>query len=238
MVYENVISDLRDKADRGFFELEVTTKNITNISTPGYKIERTLPFDETLKETQRYMEAGKLQITKRESDVSLDGKGFFLLKDKEGKEILTRNLDLHRDKNRNLVSGINDYEVCPKSQMAETFIGFQVNIDGLLLGKREDSTLVPIKKLSIVNFPDSEKLDFDGEVYRPTREAGMALPVCAGKIGQTMVRQGTQESSNVDAPLEFNKFKEINLKLSTLSKLNQLLNSSERQYINSLTGLL
>jgi flagellar basal body rod protein FlgG len=236
MLYAGLIGDLQDKAERAFFDLEITTKNLTNISTPGYKAERAFTFDEALDKVQKYMEPGGLVMTGRKNDVSLEGKGFFALKDKNDKTVLTRNLTLGQDKDGNLTSG--EYIVVPKTSIPGGFSGYEIEQDGAIHGKKPDGTKIKFASLEVLNFPAPEKLDFDGFVYKPTEQAGKPLTVCLGPIGQTKVRQGTQEGSNVDTPLEFAQFSETNQKIQTLQRLNALLNTSEKQYIQSLTGLI
>ncbi len=236
MLYAGIISDLQDQAERTFFDLETVTKNINNISTPGYKAERSFSFEDTLQKVQKNMEAGKLTITHNPNDVSLEGKGFFVLKDKDGQNVFTRNITLTQDKEGNLVSG--DYLICPKTEVPKGFVGYEVETNGEVLGKRSDGSKIPFAHLKVLNFPAAEKLEFDGLVYRATADAGEPLEVCLGPTSQTKVRQHTQELSNVETPLEFSKFAQVNQKLTTISRLNQLLNTSEREYIRTLTSLV
>lgn len=236
MLYAGLISDLQDQAEKAFFDLETVTKNINNASTPSYKTQRSFSFDDTLNQVQKNMEAGKLMITNNPNDVSLEGKGFFVLNDSEGKTVLTRNLTLSQDKDGNLVSG--KYIVCPKTQMPSGITGYEIEVNGEILGKKSDGTKIPLTKLNVYNYPAAEKLEFDGFVYRPTDEAGQPLSVCLGALNQTKVRQKTQEGSNVHIPLEFSKFTEMRDRITTISRLNQLLSTSEREYIRTLSGLI
>jgi flagellar basal-body rod protein FlgG len=244
MLYAGLINDLQGDAERAFFDLEVVTKNINNINTPGYKAERTFSFDQTLSDTasesqypvQKYMEPGKLSITNDPNEVSLEGKGFFSLTDEKGRAVFARNLTLSQDKDGNLVSG--ETIVCPKTDVPKGFTGYDVTPEGIIYGKKADGTKIKVVKLTVVNFPAAEKLEFDGMLYRPTAEAGKPLTVCTGPLEQTKVRQYAQESSNVEAPLEFSRFADVNRKISTIAKLNQLLNTSEREYIRTLTSIV
>jgi flagellar basal-body rod protein FlgG len=242
MLYAGLINNLQNQAEKAFFELETSTKNITNLTTPGYKSERPLSFGDVFNEEygnykiQKKMEPGKLNITLNPSDVSLEGKGFFVLSDEHDDTILTRNLSLHLDKDGNLAS--KDKLIFPKVSVKGSFKGFKVTDDGKVLGENNDGTHIKLTTLRVVNFPDTEKLDFDGEYFRPTEEAGEAQPVCIGPSGQTKVRQFAQEGSNVDVPAEFARFNDVNKKVSTLARLVQLMNSSEREYIRTLTSAI
>ncbi len=236
MLYAGIISDLQDQAEKAFFDLETVTKNINNASTPSYKTERSFSFDETLGQVQRNMEAGKLLMSDNPNDVSLEGKGFFVLNDAKGETVLTRNLTLSQDKDGNLVSG--DYIICPKTQMPKGITGYEIETNGEILGKKSDGTKIPLTKLNVWNYPSAEKLDYDGFVYRPTETAGKPLIVCLGLLEQTKVRQKTQESSNVQIPLEYSKFTETRDRITTISRINQLLSSSEKEYIRNLSSLI
>lgn len=241
MLYAGLINQLQGDAEKAFSDLEVATKNITNINTPGYKAERPLSFGEILDEeasqgVQKYMEAGKLNVTNRKNDVSMEGKGFFVLSDKNEETVLTRNLTLGTSKDGYLSSG--DNLLFPKVKVPPGFTDLEVEVDGKILGMRPDGSKIKIAHLRVVNFPASEKLEYDGMVYRPTEEAGTAFQVCLGATSQTKVRQSTQESSNVDAPLEFARFNDYNKKVGTIARLVQLMNTSEREYIRTLTSTI
>lgn len=238
MQFAGLLNNLQLKTEKAFSDLEVVTKNITNTTTPGYKAERPISFSEIVNDTrvQRNMEAGSLNVTERPSDVSLEGKGFFALLDKNDETVLTRNLTLGTDKDRNLTSG--DNLVFPKVKVPEGFTGIKVTLKGEVLGQKPDGSSIKITELQVVNYPAADKLEFDGLVYRPTDEAGPALHVCLGSTGQTRVRQGTQEGSNVNGPKEFSNFTQMNQKITTLARLAQLLNTSQREYIRTLTSSL
>ncbi|MDX1919869.1 MAG: hypothetical protein SFU25_03945 [Candidatus Caenarcaniphilales bacterium] len=242
MYFDSLVTQLQDKTERAFYELEINTKNITNINTPGYKKERVHTFDEILNgedETQmlqKSMEPGKLNITHIHSDVSLEGQGFFVLLNKHDETVLTRNLNLGRNKDGYLTSG--EDLVFPKVKVANNFSGIKVDTNGDVWGKKSDGSMVKVTTLEVVNYPAADKLCFDGKYYYPTEEAGEAMHACLGVKGQTMVRQETQEGSNVDGPLEFAKFNMVNQKISTLARLNQLINTSQRDYIRTLTSAI
>ncbi|MDJ0624973.1 MAG: flagellar hook basal-body protein [Candidatus Caenarcaniphilales bacterium] len=238
MQFGALINDLQVKSGKAFSELEVVTKNITNATTPGYKAERPISFDDIIDDsrTQRNMEAGKLSITNRPNDVSLEGKGFFVLLDNNDETVLTRNLNLGTDKDGYLKSGEN--LVFPKVKVPEGFSDLEIAVDGSVLGKRPDGSQIKITDLQVVNYPAADKLDFDGSVYKPTDEAGKSLHVCLGPTSQTRVRQGALEGSNVNGPKEFAIFRQMNQKISTYARITQLLNTSQREYVRTLTGAL
>jgi flagellar basal body rod protein FlgG len=242
MQFDGIITNLQDKAELAFDELAVSTKNITNVGTPGYKRERLHTFAEVLEgesaqnDLQRNMQPGKLNITSNPNDVSLEGQGFFVALNKNDDVILTRNLTLSRSKDGYLTS--NGNILYPKKKIPNDFQVLEVETDGTVLGKKEDGSKIKLTKLEVINYPGADKLCFDGQYYYPTEEAGNPLHVCLGIKGQTLVRRQTQESSNVDIPSEFVQFKEITDKLSTLARLNQLINSSQREYIRTLTAAI
>lgn len=242
MYFDALVTQLQDKTERAFYELEISTKNISNINTPGYKRERVHTFDEILNgedETQmlqKSMEPGKLNITDNKRDISLEGQGYFPLLNKNDETILTRNLHLERNKDGFLTSG--EELIFPKVKVSNAFSDFKVKANGEVWGKKEDGSQIKITTLEVVNYPAADKLCFDGKYYYPTEEAGEPMNVCLGKNGQTNVRQATQEGSNVDGPLEFSKFNQVNQKITTLSRLAQLINTSQRDYIRTLTSAI
>ncbi|HEY9885906.1 MAG TPA: flagellar hook basal-body protein [Vampirovibrionales bacterium] len=239
MFFSSLLSNLQNQAEKNFYELGVITNNINSANTPGYKTERFISFEDTLteeakKSKQRYMEPGTLNITKNPDDVSIEGKGFFVMKDKEGELALTRNLTLGVNKEGYLTSGKN--LVFPKVKVSNKFIGLEITEKGIIKGKVDDGSKIKIGELQVVNYPAANKLEYDGFLFRPSEEAGKPERVCLGETSQAKVRQGTLESSNVDAPLEFTKFNMATQKLRTISQLTQLLNSVQRTYIQNLSS--
>ena len=244
MFYSGLIQDIKGQTEKAFYDLSLVTKNINNLNTFGYKAERPMQFGEILtdqapelsEKSQKLLQPGKLSITQNPKDISLEGQGFFALQDENGDTVLSRNLTLSANKDGFLSSG--KYLISPKIKVNSAFQGFFIELDGTIKGIDSDGLKTKLGSLRVVNYPASDKLNFNGLVYSPKEEAGKAFPVCLGQDAQTKVRQGTLESSNVDIPLEMYRFTDANKKITTLARIVQLMTSSEREYIRSNTSAI
>ncbi len=233
MEYSNLMNELQNKSDKFFDDLKLTSNNITNANTPGYKSERNTDFEKVIKN----MEKGQLVNTNDPKDISLDGNGFFVLLNTENKPLLARNIRLEVDKDLYLKCG--DNYIYPKTKITKLYPEYKVSENGEIFGiDSKDGTKVKLTELKIVDFPATDKLEFDGKYYYHTAEAGEMKEIKAGELMGTQVFQKMNETSNVNSPLEFMKFSTTSRQLRIMAQMMQLLNTSEKDQISSLTTLI
>lgn len=223
---------IQDHTKHYLSDLNIATENITNLSTPGYKVQR----NNAQHQTVRHFKAGQLVVTGNKQDIALEGLGFFQLKDAEGNTYLKRNLYLETDKDGKLMS--NGKYIEPAQTIDPKFSKLEIEPNGEIIGiNPSDSTKIPLGHLNVIHYPSPQNLNYDGEFYTPTESAGKSQPLSTGSTYQSKVRQGAQELSNVDMPSEFARFSQINQQMRTLTSLMQLINSSRRQYIQTLSQM-
>ncbi len=233
----NSIDRLKDGTTEAFYDLDLSAKNITNLSTPNYKAQRRGSFSDEYNNTQRLMHPSKLSVSDNPSDIAIDGQGFFTVQDEDGKILLTRRLNIGQNKEGCLTS--NDKLICPLKKLPLNFSRFKVNQKGELYGvSQSDGQPVKVGELLVVNFPGADKLDFDGEYYRPNKEAGLPLKVCLGETSQSKLRQGMIEVSNVNLPIEIARFKQTNERIGLLRGMLQNLSQNQNQRVGELGQLL
>lgn len=226
--YSVLLNRLEKNTEKTFTDLELNTQNIANATTLGYKRSDRTTFDEVIRD----MKSGTLMRSANKDDVTIDGLGFFVLEDPQGKPIFTRSMTVSMDKDGYLKCGEN--YIFPKEKLNK-YSSYSISTKGEVFGiKPEDGTRVKVCDLKIVDFPASHKLKFDGTFYKATPEAGTPKEIEAGNTKETRIYQGYKEGSNVNSPLEFMNFKTINNQLSVLSKLSLMLNSARREQIKAL----
>jgi flagellar basal-body rod protein FlgF/flagellar basal-body rod protein FlgG len=201
-------------------ELEVVANNLANVNTTGFKSQRTFygaysaaltpeaPAPAMMTVSQAVQRAashfgllggtrldlaqGNVEMTGNETDLALEGPGFFAVQAKNGLRY-TRDGAFHLDKDRNLITKLGDKVLAAqpnqKIQPIQIPSGkLTISADGSL---SVDGTLVA--KLRIDDFPANTQLHPEGNTYL-TAPDGAGTPA----TGAT-VRQGSLESSNSDA---------------------------------------
>jgi len=201
-------------------QLEVVANNLANVNTTGFKAHRSFygsfsaalnpenppPAMMTVPQavhqaatqfgilggTRLDLSQGTLEMTGNDTDVALEGPGFFAVLTPNGLRY-TRDGSFHLDKDRNLITQQGDKVLAaqPNQKLQPIQIPsgkITISPDGSL---SVDGTLVA--KLRIDDFPANTKLQPEGNSY-------LSAPDGAGKpAASTAVRQGSLESSNSDA---------------------------------------
>ncbi|MGE4354047.1 MAG: flagellar basal-body rod protein FlgF [Oscillospiraceae bacterium] len=200
-------------------KMEVLTNNIVNAETTGFKKDSliTSSFDAVMlqrindpnvkifggndvgpysfgthvDELTTDFSSGSLEETGKSTDLAIEGEGFFAVETADG-ERYTRSGNLAVSQEGYLITEDGDYVL---GQNGRIYIGstdFSVAEDGTITGPFGD-----VNKLKLVSFNDLSVLRKQGNNLYYTY--GNAAPVDAQNA---MVRQGFQESSNVDISQE------------------------------------
>jgi len=195
MRQENVASNLANANTSGFRSQLLAFRSAA-VEGPGSPV-RAFAVESS---TGADFSPGVLQPTGRETDLAIDGKGWFAVRDRAGKEAYTRDGRLHVNQNGNVVNGRGDniasadgtvLTVPPDSQI-------DVGIDGTisaipLNGSRVNAVVVG--KVKVAN-PD-EKLLVRGDDGLFRRSDGAVSP----DAPNVKIVTGHTEASNVN-PVE------------------------------------
>uniref|UniRef100_A0A7C3WRJ6 Flagellar hook basal-body protein n=1 Tax=Desulfobacca acetoxidans TaxID=60893 RepID=A0A7C3WRJ6_9BACT len=187
---------------RALRELEVVSHNLANASTPGFKRELLnlwrlrnleIPGEDRpayLDVLSRDFSQGALQTTENETDLALEGRGFFKVEAPQGLRY-TRNGCFHLTPDRRLVTA-QGYSVLGKNgpiTLDAIDQKFAVDEQG---GIHLDNSLAD--RLAVVDFAHPQDLRPVGQNYFvPGPDAGEEL-----EARDTRVLQGMVEASNVD----------------------------------------
>jgi len=201
-------------------ELEVVANNLANVNTAGFKSQRefyrsfaaslneqnSMPAMMTVSQavgraanqfgvlggTRMDLSEGTLEVTNNDTDVALEGSGFFAVLTKSGVRY-TRNGGFHLDQSRNLVTQQGDPVLSEQPDRRPQPIQVPT---GTVTISPDGSVSVSgalVAKLRVEDFPPNTPLQQEGGTY-------VTAPDGAGRPAtNTTVRQGALETSNSDA---------------------------------------
>ncbi len=209
-------------------------ENAVNVKTPGYRTVRIVPYTDqatgqkTVRRTNVFS-SGSLIITNRPFDLGMEGKGFFVLSDAQGRVYFTRDGRFQLNSNMQMVSlagnlflldesdsiiglpGVSDVKVDEK--------GYIYNLSSEVITKIKVVDVQNYNKLRSINnvifylgLEDEEQL-FNAENFN--------------------IRQGSYESSNVD----YNKLM-VDLADKSLYTANTQMIQTRLKMLDSLNGLV
>jgi len=210
------------------FNMDTVANNLSNVNTTGFKKQRA-EFEDLLYQTllmagtpateisevptgiqvghgakvsatQKMFSQGSLQQTENNTDIALDGEGFFKIILFDGTESYTRDGSFKIDSNRQLVTS-NGYLLEPPVILPENFNkeSLTVSKDGRITVKvfgEEDPIDVGI--MEIYRFVNPAGLQsIGGNLFKTTGASGPEIPGQPGLEGMANTNQGFLEMSNV-----------------------------------------
>lgn len=223
-------------------KLDVIGNNIANVNTVGFKKGRVV-FEDVFSQTVKNANApttasggtnpiqvglgtkvssidtlfspGSPTITNNATDLYIDGNGFFVVQDPNGKPLLTRAGNFTLDSDNQLVNP-NGLKVLDNKgntiQLPDDYISFSVNIDGTITGLKPDGTIETLQDAAgddvqianvVVTNPGGLKKE-GGSLYSLTLNAdqnNMTTLLANDRNGTNTSGQiisGALEMSNVD----------------------------------------
>lgn len=213
-------------------DIAVTSNNLANASTVGFKKSRAI-FEDLLYQninqpggqstqdtelpsglmlgagtrvvaTQKSFSQGNLITTENSLDLMVSGKGFFEVLMPDGSISYTRNGQFTLDKDGQIVTPGAGFPLQPAIMVPDEATSVSVSQDG------EVSVTVPgqagnqiIGQINLSGFINPAGLEPVGEnLYRETASSGAPLQSVPGVDGMGTIRQGMLETSNVNATEE------------------------------------
>jgi len=239
--------------------------DLNNIFTTGYKKKDTSfheTLNGMKPYYRRHHSDGQSKLTSRELDFAIEGKGFFEIQLPDGTNAYTRDGSFTVGPNGELVSA-QGYQVVTSNPNAE-FVSerydnylngesqpaFDVGVHssatyipiGATVKMDEDGTLRTeegqiIGKLSVVNFANVDGLKDVGEnIYIATEQAGDIKEVQVGTMtGETKVRQGYLESSNVSIVKDMADIVQLNTAIKAEMKIIKVLDQMQENLTSTIT---
>ncbi|MSP16541.1 MAG: flagellar basal-body rod protein FlgG [Myxococcales bacterium] len=207
-------------------KLDVTSNNIANVSTAGFKKGRA-EFQDLMYQTvrsagavtgegtrtpvglqvglgvrtvdvQRMHGVGDMRQTNNPLDVAIEGHGFFPVTLPNGDPVYTRDGALKIDAEGRLVTS-DGYPLVSDVSLPPDALSITIGPDGTVSAQVPGETApVEVGRISLTTFANPAGLETMGRgFYRETPAAGQPLTANPGENGMGSLSQGTLEMSNV-----------------------------------------
>ena len=208
-------------------QLDVTSNNLANVSTNGFKRARAVFEDllyQTLRQpgasssaqtqipsglqigtgvrpvaTERIFTQGNLTQTGNSLDVAIQGEGFFQIQLPDGTLGYTRDGAFQKDSQGQIVTA-NGYPVSPALTIPSNALSISIGTDGVVTVLQSGSpTPVQVGQIQLASFVNTGGLQSMGQnLYLETASSGTATPNTPGTNGVGLLNQGYVETSNVN----------------------------------------
>ena len=208
-------------------QLDVTSNNLANVSTNGFKRSRAVFEDllyQTLRQpgaqssqqtqiptglqigtgvrpvaTERIFTQGNLTQTGNSLDVAVQGEGFFQIQLPDGTIGYTRDGAFQKDSQGQIVTA-NGYPLSPAITIPSNATSITIGTDGVVTVLQTGSpTPVQVGQIQLASFVNSGGLQSMGQnLFLETASSGTATPNTPGTNGVGLLNQGYVETSNVN----------------------------------------
>jgi flagellar basal-body rod protein FlgG len=215
-----------------FEVLEKVSRNIANLNTTGYKAQR---FQQVMDIHGRVTgvvrtdtSPGMSVITRRPLDVAIEGSGYFMVTQPDGKVAYTRDGSFTVDANRYLVTQQGDL-VGTGIQIPTHYDKLMIFPDGTVqVREKPNEQTKTLGKLTLVAFPNPEGLASEGaNKLTETAESGAPLHQAHAKLAQ-----GKLERSNVAIPDQIETVLRLNAGVISNFRIIKFSDDLFRQAVN------
>lgn len=238
--------------------------DLNNIFTTGYK-KRDTSFHETMSGmrayNRRHHSSAQAKVTNRELDFAIEGQGFFEIQLPDGTNAYTRDGSFTVGPNGELLSA-QGYPVVTSNPTAE-FVSERYDQlatgapQAFDVGVHSSATFIPVGatvvmddtgtlrtdegqilgKLSVVTFTNVDGLkDVGDNVYIASESAGDIKEVQIGDMrGETKVRQGYLETSNVSIVKDMADIVQLNTAIKAEMKIIKVLDQMQENLTSTIT---
>ncbi|MBO8416128.1 MAG: flagellar basal-body rod protein FlgG [Proteobacteria bacterium] len=211
--------------------ISVTSNNLANASTVGYKKSRAI-FEDLLYQkvnqpggrstadaylpeglmlgagsrvvaTQKSFTQGDVENTDNSFDLMIQGRGFFEIEMPDGTTAYTRNGQFTKNEEGTIVTA-QGYPLLPQMQVPENAVGITVSQDGQVsIQLPDDPQGQDLGQITVTDFINPSGLEPIGDnLYIETAASGAPQQGIGGEDGMGTIRQGMLESSNVQVTEE------------------------------------
>jgi flagellar basal-body rod protein FlgG len=212
--------------------ISVTSNNLANASTIGYKKSRAV-FEDLLYQninqpggrstadsnlpsglmlgagakvvaTQKQFGQGDVSTTGNSLDLMISGKGYFEVQLPDGTTAYTRNGQFTMNEEGTIVTVGSGYPLLPEIQVPENAKSITVSTDGQVsISTSDQAEAQVVGQLTITTFINDTGLEPVGEnLFLETTASGAPIQGIAGADGVGTVKQGCLEVSNVNVTEE------------------------------------
>ncbi len=212
--------------------ISVTSNNLANASTVGYKKSRAI-FEDLLYQnvnqpggrssadttlpsglmlgtgakvvaTQKQFSQGDVNTTGNSLDLMISGRGFFEIQMPDGSTAYTRNGQFTLNEEGTIVTTGSGYALLPEIQVPQNARSITVSSDGQVsIATADDAAAQVVGQLTVTTFINEAGLEPVGEnLFRETQASGAPNQGVAGTDGVGKITQGSLEVSNVNVTEE------------------------------------
>ncbi len=206
--------------------ISVTSNNLANASTVGYKKGRAI-FDDLLYQkinqpggrssadgylpeglmlgagakvvaTQKQFSQGDVETTDNSFDLMIQGRGFFEIELPDGTTAYTRNGQFTKNEEGTIVNA-DGFPLLPQMQVPENATGITVGRDGQVsVTVANSSTSQDLGQITVTDFINPSGLEPVGDnLFLETTASGAPQQGIGGQDGMGYIRQSMLETSNV-----------------------------------------
>lgn len=207
--------------------ISVTSNNLANASTVGYKKSRAI-FEDLLYQkinqpggrssadsflpeglmlgagskvvaTQKDFSQGDVSTTDNSFDLMIQGRGFFEIQLPDGTTAYTRNGQFTKNEEGTIVTSGEGYPLLPEMQVPENAVSLTVSQDGQVTVQiANDPNPQDLGQITVTDFINPSGLEPIGmNLYLETAASGAPQQGVGGEDGMGTIRQGMLEVSNV-----------------------------------------
>lgn len=208
-------------------QLDITSNNLANVSTNGFKRARAV-FEDLLYQTlrqpgaassaqtqipsglqigtgvrpiasERIFTQGNLTQTGNSLDLAIQGPGFFQVQLPDGTTAYSRDGAFQKDNQGQIVTS-NGYTLSPAITIPANALSVTIGTDGVINVLQPGSASpVQVGQIQLANFVNPGGLESMGQnLYLETASSGTATPNTPGTNGVGALNQGYVETSNVN----------------------------------------
>jgi flagellar basal-body rod protein FlgG len=188
-------------------DLDVTSNNLANINTAGFKANRS-NFQEILNQrlkegnrvvaTQLLPAQGSLRDSENPLDWAIQGAGFFSVTLPDGTIGYTRDGQFTLDADRNLVTA-RGYPLVWEGEIPEGATDIRILSNGTITALEADGQSVEIGTVQLTRFPNPSGLDsFGDNIWLESDASGAAQAGAPGEENFGLISSHKVEQSNVD----------------------------------------
>lgn len=192
-------------------DLDVTSNNLANVNTAGYKttrsnfqevLEKQLKEGDQLSATQMLNAQGSLKDSQNGLDWAIQGEGFFSVTLPDGSLGYTRDGQFTLDTNRNIVSA-SGYPLVWTGNVPAGTTNITVSAAGDVSGLDAKGASVQLGTLQLTRFPNSSGLTSHGDnIWLESDASGAAITGAPGSENFGTTNSFRIEQSNVEMSQE------------------------------------
>lgn len=222
-------------------DLDVTSSNLANVNTAGYKTTRS-NFQELLNQqllegtqmrsTQSLTMQGSLRTSTNPLDLAIQGEGYFSVTLPDGTVGYTRDGQLSLDADRKLVSA-SGYPLVWSGTVAEGMTNVSVAPNGTVSATDAAGVTTDIGNIQLTRFPNASGLTDNGNnILLESVTSGVAQTGVPGAVNFGTLNASHIENSNVDLAQEMTRLITLQRSLSMSLKAFQQTDTMISEAIN------